>query len=237
MSFLRYLMLLSLVVWVGGLIFFAFVVAPTVFNQSVLPTRHLAGNVVSRSLTALHWMGIVSGLVFLASSMIYSRMTTGEAHPFAARHILICIMLLLTIVSQFGITPKMAALRASMGEILRRGAKALRASSAEDEKLLLRMIDRMNKSTERAGKTIDDLLAYVEELLWHRGQWHDKEWLFGEGWDIEEMQLGPITLSLPALLVPLLAVPQVTHYILDGFIWRRRSNPDLALLSGHKPLA
>ena len=43
--------------------------------------------------------------------------TTGEAHPFAARHILICIMLLLTIVSQFGITPKMAALRASMGEI------------------------------------------------------------------------------------------------------------------------
>ena len=50
-----------------------------------------------------------------------------------------------------------------MGEILRRGATALRASSAEDEKLLLGMIDRMNKSTERAGKTIDDLLAYVEE--------------------------------------------------------------------------
>jgi len=117
MNFLRYLMLLSLVVWLGGLIFFAFVLAPTVFNQSVLPTRHLAGNVVTRSLTALHWMGIVSGLVFLASSMIYSRMTTGEAHPFAARHILICIMLLLTIVSQFGITPKMAALRASIGEI------------------------------------------------------------------------------------------------------------------------
>jgi uncharacterized membrane protein len=47
MSFLRYLMLLSLIVWLGGLIFFSFVVAPTVF--SVLPTRHLAGNVVSRS--------------------------------------------------------------------------------------------------------------------------------------------------------------------------------------------
>jgi len=117
MSFLRYLMLLSLVVWVGGLIFFAFVVAPTVFNQSVLPTRHLAGNVVTRSLAVLHWMGIACGLVFLASSMIHSRMTTGEVHPLAARHLLLCIMLLLTIVSQFGITPKMAALRASMGEI------------------------------------------------------------------------------------------------------------------------
>ncbi|SRR6266513_474530 len=50
----------------------------------------------------------------------------------------------------------------SMGEVLRRGARALRASSADDEKLLLGMIDQMNKSTERAGKAIDDLLAYVE---------------------------------------------------------------------------
>jgi len=50
MSFLRFLMLLSLVVWLGGLIFFSFVVAPTLF--SVLPTRHLAGSVVSRSLGA-----------------------------------------------------------------------------------------------------------------------------------------------------------------------------------------
>jgi hypothetical protein len=27
------------------------------------------------------------------------------------------------------------------------------------------------------------------------------------------------------VLVPLLAVPQITHYVLDGFLWRRRSNP------------
>ena len=68
MAFLRFLMLLSLIVWMGGLIFFSFVVAPTVF--SVLPARHLAGSVVSRSLSALHWIGIVSGIVFLVSSMI-----------------------------------------------------------------------------------------------------------------------------------------------------------------------
>ncbi len=115
MSLLRSLMLLSLVVWLGGLIFFAFVVAPTVF--SVLPTRHLAGNVVTRSLTALHWMGIVAGIVFLASSMIFGRLTRGSAHPFALRHVLLCVMLLLTVISQFGVTPKMAVLRSSMGEI------------------------------------------------------------------------------------------------------------------------
>ena len=67
MAFLRFLMLLSLIVWLGGVIFFA-VLAPTLF--SVLPTRHLAGSVVAPMLTKIHWMGIVSGITFLISSMI-----------------------------------------------------------------------------------------------------------------------------------------------------------------------
>ena len=115
MSILRYLMWLALIVWLGGVIFFAAVLAPTVF--SVLPTRHLAGNVVNRSLHVLHWMGIVSGLVFLASSMVYSRYTSGSPHLFAARHVLLFLMLLLTSASQFGISPKMTGLRSSMGDI------------------------------------------------------------------------------------------------------------------------
>jgi uncharacterized membrane protein len=115
MSFLRYLMLLSLIVWLGGMIFFAFVLAPTAF--SVLPSRHLAGTVVGRSLGTLHWMGIVSGIVFLASSILYGRLTKGTAHVFAARHVLICMMLALTLISQFGIIPRMDTLRASIGEI------------------------------------------------------------------------------------------------------------------------
>lgn len=64
-------------------------------------------------------------------------------------------------------------------------------------------------------------LAYAEELLWDRMVWHDRPWLFGDapdrGW------LAPV-------LVPLLAVPQLSHYVLDGFLWRRRSNPRLATL-------
>jgi hypothetical protein len=107
--------MLSLVVWLGGLIFFAFVLAPTVF--SVLPTRHLAGSVVSSTLTKLHWIGMASGVLFLVSSMLYARLSTGSAHPLAARHLLLYVMLALTIASQFGISPKMAALRSSMGEI------------------------------------------------------------------------------------------------------------------------
>jgi hypothetical protein len=115
MSFLRYLMLLALIVWIGGLVFFSFVLAPTVF--AVLPTHQLAGNVVSRSITALHWIGIISGLVFLICSMISSRVSAAEARPFATSHVLVYFMLALTAISQFKLFPKMDALRTSMGEI------------------------------------------------------------------------------------------------------------------------
>lgn len=108
-------MLLSLVVWIGGLIFFAFVLAPTAF--SVLPSTHLAGNVVGRALGKLHWIGFISGIVFLISSLLYSRFTDGTAHVFAARHVLLCLMLALTLISQFGIIPRMDVLRASLGDV------------------------------------------------------------------------------------------------------------------------
>ncbi len=62
------------------------------------------------------------------------------------------------------------------------------------------------------------LLAFIEELLWDRGVWHERAWLFGSSWDSD---------AFDAVLIPMLAVPQITHYILDGFIWKRRSNPSL----------
>ena len=62
--------------------------------------------------------------------------------------------------------------------------------------------------------------AYVEELFWGRGVWHERQWIFGADWDWAEWK---------AWLIPLLAVPQLTHYILDGFIWRRRGNANLSV--------
>jgi hypothetical protein len=63
------------------------------------------------------------------------------------------------------------------------------------------------------------LIAFAEELVWDRAVWHDHGWLFGEAWDVGALKL---------IVVPLLALPQLTHYVLDGFIWRRRSNPSVA---------
>ncbi len=117
MAILRFFMLLSLVVWLGGLIFLAFVEAPTVFSPGLLPTRHLAGSIVGRSLTVLHYMAIVSAVVFLISSSVYNRMTTGSAHLLAGRHVVIALMLILTLISQFGISPRMFAIRTQLGVI------------------------------------------------------------------------------------------------------------------------
>ena len=57
-------------------------------------------------------------------------------------------------------------------------------------------------------------LAYLEEFLWDVGVWHERSWLFGspQNW-----------VAFHSILVPLLALPQITHYVLDGFIWRRRA--------------
>jgi hypothetical protein len=65
------------------------------------------------------------------------------------------------------------------------------------------------------------LVAYAEELLWDKAFWHDHTWLFGGGW-----QTGGVAL----ILAPLLATPQLTHYVLDGFLWRRSQNPRLGRL-------
>lgn|SRR5579863_935171 len=104
------LMLLALIVWIGGIVFFSFVVAPTAFI--VLPTTAMAGNVVSRSLTALHWMGIVSAAVFLAGSLLYSRAKFVQWKPLKLVNVLVFIMLGFTLISQFLVIPRMQVLRA-----------------------------------------------------------------------------------------------------------------------------
>ncbi|OWP62172.1 hypothetical protein CDA63_15685 [Hymenobacter amundsenii] len=60
-------------------------------------------------------------------------------------------------------------------------------------------------------------LALLEEGLWDGLVWREHSAVFG--WF---QQLPAVSDSaLLTLLVPLLALPQATHYVLDGFIWRR----------------
>lgn len=56
-------------------------------------------------------------------------------------------------------------------------------------------------------------IAYFEEAIWDWLVWKDKQVVFGSY---------PIAASATALaiLIPLLTMPQITHYVLDAFIWR-----------------
>jgi hypothetical protein len=67
--------------------------------------------------------------------------------------------------------------------------------------------------------------AYVEEMFWDRSVWQDRSWLFGSPWEAGSLRL---------VLVPLLALPQITHYVLDGFVWRRKNNPDFVLITSER---
>lgn len=57
------------------------------------------------------------------------------------------------------------------------------------------------------------LLAFLEEGVWDWFVWKEHASVFGA----THVQLSAIAL---AWLVPLLTMPQLTHYVLDGFIWR-----------------
>jgi hypothetical protein len=66
------------------------------------------------------------------------------------------------------------------------------------------------------------LLAYLEEGAWDLLVWREHASLFG-GWRLPELPRELLT-----LLVPLLILPQATHYVLDAWIWKfDGSNPGL----------
>jgi hypothetical protein len=60
------------------------------------------------------------------------------------------------------------------------------------------------------------LLAYIEEYFWDAFVWNDHPELFPAVFTL-------ITTDQPwvlSIIVSMLVLPQVTHYVLDGFIWR-----------------
>jgi hypothetical protein len=57
------------------------------------------------------------------------------------------------------------------------------------------------------------VFAFLEEWGWDRLVWHENGALFPG----VALDAGPLLLSL---LVPLLALPQATHYLLDAWIWK-----------------
>jgi hypothetical protein len=114
LTFLRFLKVLSLALWIGSIFFFASVVAPALF--SILPSRTAAGLVVSRSLANLHWIGLVCALVFLLATLLLALIEGGPT-PFHRSDLLIVLMMAITLATHFGVERRMNHLKEDMGII------------------------------------------------------------------------------------------------------------------------
>ncbi|KAA3438653.1 hypothetical protein [Rufibacter hautae] len=60
------------------------------------------------------------------------------------------------------------------------------------------------------------VLAYLEEGLWDALVWREHPQVFSSFQMLPQIE----DQLLLSILVPLLALPQMTHYLLDGFIWK-----------------
>jgi hypothetical protein len=106
--------MLAMVLWVGGLCFFAFVVAPVAFRS--LPSTHDAGLVVGGTLRVLHWIGLLGGVTFyIATALLWLRAEVPARVGFAIQLVLTGVMLAVTAYSQFRVLPAMEVDRAMAG--------------------------------------------------------------------------------------------------------------------------
>lgn len=143
-TLLRALRLLTMVIWVGGLIFFAFVVAPVAFGT--LPNTHDAGLVVGGTLRILHWIGLTSGAVFyLATGLLWLRAEVEARVWFSIEMVLAGVMMAITFYSQYHVLPAMDSDRARAGGVVA-------AAAADDAGRL--DFERLHKLSERLEGTV-----------------------------------------------------------------------------------
>src|SRR6267143_194514 len=111
-SLLRTIEFLGLSLWLGSDVFLSFVVAPGAFR--ILASRDQAGAMVGYGLWSMHMIGVVCGITMLLARLLRTRTFASLATPAA---LCVVLMMLLTVVSQHWVSPKMAALRVQMGSI------------------------------------------------------------------------------------------------------------------------
>ncbi|HET9530287.1 MAG TPA: DUF4149 domain-containing protein [Blastocatellia bacterium] len=104
---------LLLSIWLGSMVFFSFAVAPSAFG--VLPSRHLAGQVVASTIAKVEMIGLAAGALLLALQLTLWRTGQANRRIRAARMLSLIVMILATAGMRFWISPTMVALRASMG--------------------------------------------------------------------------------------------------------------------------
>jgi len=152
--FLRTLRLLTIVIWVGGLGFFAFILAPVAF--SLLPSTHEAGLVVRGTLTVLNGIGQLCGAFFaLATIILWSRARIRARTLLLTQLLLIVLMMAATAYVQVSIMPAMERDRTAAGGII---------DIAPPDNPARMDFDRLHTLSEKAEGAVL-LLGFLEVML------------------------------------------------------------------------
>jgi uncharacterized membrane protein len=148
-NILRFVQLLALGTWLGSIIYFSFAVAPALFGA--LSSRDQAGAVVGIALGRLHHLGIIAGILYLVAAIGLARSPKVLVQPAT---LAVIVMLLLTVVSQHHVIPRMAQLRTQMVSV----------DATPPENPLRAEFDRLHKISVRLeGSTL--LLGLVALFL------------------------------------------------------------------------
>ena len=107
---LRFIYLLAIALWIGGMAFFSFMAAPSIFQ--VLP-REDAGKVVSDIFPKYYWQGIICGAIALATSVALGVRERWNI-LLIVRTIVIGVMVIGVLYSVVILQPKIQAVKAHM---------------------------------------------------------------------------------------------------------------------------
>jgi uncharacterized membrane protein len=107
---LRFVYLLALALWIGGMVFFSFMAAPSIFK--VLP-REEAGKVVGDIFPKYYWQGLICGAIALMTSMALGLRDRWNI-LLIVRTIMIGVMILGILYAVIVLQPKVHAVKAQI---------------------------------------------------------------------------------------------------------------------------
>ncbi len=99
--------------WLGSMMFFSFAVAPSAF--AVLPTREMAGVIVTSTIGKIEVLGLVIGPLLILMQVALWRSSPSRPTIKTLKAALLLIMIAAAGLSRFWISPVMVSLRARMG--------------------------------------------------------------------------------------------------------------------------
>ncbi|MCH8209396.1 MAG: DUF4149 domain-containing protein [Nitrospinae bacterium] len=127
-TLLSFIHLLSLVVWIGSIVFFSFVAAPGIFKTL---EREKAGELVGVIFPKYYFIGYVCGALALVTLLV------GSGQVDLIKLVLLLLMLACTLVAGLVIRPRARDLKARMkaepenGEFLQKKFKSLHSFSVQ----------------------------------------------------------------------------------------------------------